>query len=101
MVKRITARLFSRLCRTLSLPTLKDENVFDSKYITYSLLHRLVGDGKVDPDVEIDEDNPGDDDRNQQLHVLLVDLVVQHIVGKLQIHSHFRIYFKKFWDIKC
>ena len=43
----------------------KDENVFDSKYITYSLLHRLVGDGKVDPDVEIDEDNPGDYDSDQ------------------------------------
>ena len=49
---------------------------------------RFIRDCQIYPDVEVDEDEPGQHHGDQQLHVLLVDLVVEDVVGELPVHAH-------------
>ena len=48
----------------------------------------FIRDCQIYPDVEVDEDKPGQNNGDQQLHVLLVDLVVEDVVGELPVHAH-------------
>ena len=48
----------------------------------------FIRDCQIYPDVEVDEDEPGQHHGDQQLHVLLVDLVVEDVVGELPVHAH-------------
>ena len=60
----------------------------------------FVRDGEIDPEVEVDKDQPGQHHCNQELDVLLIDLIVEHVVGEFPVNPQVGRYLEKFWEIK-